>query len=55
MKNLRDVWIQLATPRNQKVLYLLLTLVALAIAAGAPGTGSGTGGAGGLNLVRGGW
>jgi hypothetical protein len=50
MKSMRELWIKLATPRNQKILYILLTLAALAIASGAPGAGSGTGGAGGLSL-----
>ena len=55
MSSLRSLWITLATPRNQKVLYVLLTLAALAIASGAPGAGSGTGGAGGLSLPSVGW
>ncbi len=34
----------LATPKNVKLFYLLLSLVALAVAAGAPGAESGIGG-----------
>jgi hypothetical protein len=37
MKKLQVLWITLSTPRNQKVVYVLLTLAALAIASGAPG------------------
>jgi len=55
MSSLRSLWISLSMPRNQRVLYVLLTLAALAIASGAPGAGSGTGGAGGLSLPGVGW
>lgn len=48
MKKLSALWTQYATPRNAKVLYILLSLVAVAVAGGAPGAGSGAGGIGGL-------
>jgi len=44
MTNLSNIFTKYATPRNRKVLYILLTLAALAIAGGAPGAGSGIGG-----------
>jgi hypothetical protein len=44
MKRLRYLWVRYGTPRNLKVLYILLTLAGLAVAGGAPGTGSGNGG-----------
>ncbi len=38
MNNLRRLLIQYGTPRNLKVMYILITLAALAIAGGAPAT-----------------
>jgi len=46
MRKLQRFWTQYATPRNVKVLYVLLTLAALAAAGGAPGAGGGGGGIG---------
>lgn len=43
MTNLVSMFTKYATPRNRKVLYILLTLAALAIAGGAPSAGSGLG------------
>jgi hypothetical protein len=43
MEKLRHLWIQYGTPRNLKVVYILVTLAALAVAGGAPSAGSGTG------------
>jgi hypothetical protein len=43
MTKLNYLWIQVAAPRNRKVIYLLLALAALAIAGGAPSAGSGMG------------
>ena len=42
MKKLNQLWIQYATPRNVKVVYVTVALVALAVAGGAPGAGSGS-------------
>jgi hypothetical protein len=50
MEKLNRLWIQYNTPKNAKVLYIVLALIALAIAAGAPGAGSGTPG-GGPNIL----
>jgi hypothetical protein len=47
MQKLNSFWVRYGTPRNLRLVYVLLTLVALAIAGGAP-SGSGGGGAGGL-------
>jgi hypothetical protein len=44
MNKLDNLWVRYGTPRNRKVLYILLTLAALAVAGGAPGAGSGMGG-----------
>lgn len=44
MKKLNELWIRYGTPRNRKVLYIVLALSTLAVAGGAPGAGSGTGG-----------
>lgn len=41
MSNLKHLWVRYGTPRNLKVLYILMTLAALAVAGGAPGNGSG--------------
>ena len=43
MNKLNHLWIHYATPRNRKVVYILLSLAALAIAGGAPSAGSGMG------------
>jgi hypothetical protein len=43
MNKLNHLWVQYATPRNRKVVYILLTLAALAVAGGAPSAGSGMG------------
>ena len=43
MQKLNQFWMQYGTPRNLRVLYVLLTLIALAVAGGAPSNGSGTG------------
>lgn len=43
MHKVENLIINYATPRNRKVVYILLSLVALAIAAGAPGASSGLG------------
>ncbi len=48
MEKLVNLWIRHNTPRNAKVVTLLLVLVALAAAAGAPGAGSGAPGGGGI-------
>jgi hypothetical protein len=48
MKDLNQLWLRYATPRNRKVAYLVLSLIALAVAAGAPGAGSGSGGGAGI-------
>lgn len=44
MSKLQNLFANYATPRNRKVLFVVLTLGCLAIAAGAPGAGSGIGG-----------
>jgi hypothetical protein len=41
MKKLQSMWVQYGTPRNLKVLYILLILAAMAVAGGAPSGGSG--------------
>jgi hypothetical protein len=41
MQKLNQFWMQYGTPRNLRVLYVLLTLIALAVAGGAPSDGSG--------------
>jgi hypothetical protein len=41
MQKLNQFWMQYGTPRNLRVLYVLLTLIALAVAGGAPSIGSG--------------
>jgi hypothetical protein len=47
MKKVGELWLRYGTPRNRKVLYILLSLVALAVASGAPGaSGGGPGGVG---------
>ena len=43
MDELKVLWCRYGTPRNLKVIYILLTLAALVVAGGAPGTGSGNG------------
>jgi hypothetical protein len=43
MKKLNNLWVRYATPRNLRVLYLLVTLAALAVAGGAPSAGGGAG------------
>ena len=43
MSKLKFYWLRYGTPRNRKVLYILLTLAALAVAGGAPSAGSGVG------------
>ena len=43
MKDLKQLIVRYDTPRNRKILYILLTLAALAVAGGAPGAGSGMG------------
>jgi hypothetical protein len=48
MKDLNQLWIRYATPRNRKVAYIVLSLIALAVASGAPGAGSGAGGGAGI-------
>lgn len=48
MKKLSYLWARYATPRNAKVVYVLLSLAAIAVAGGAPGAGSGAGGIGGI-------
>lgn len=48
MEKLVNLWIRYHTPRNAKVVTLLLVLAALAAAAGAPGAGSGAPGSGGI-------
>jgi hypothetical protein len=49
MEKLNVLWIRYATPRNARILYLLLALAALAVAGGAPGAGSGAGSSAGLS------
>jgi hypothetical protein len=44
MNKLNSFWVKVATPRNLKVVYILVSLAALAVAGGAPGAGSGMGG-----------
>lgn len=44
MQKLNYLWIKYGTPRNARVLYILLALAALAVAGGAPSNGGGTGG-----------
>lgn len=44
MKKLSHLWVRYGTPRNRKVVYLVLGLVALAVASGAPSAGAGGGG-----------
>jgi hypothetical protein len=43
MKKLSTLYYQYVTPRNAKLIYILITLAALAAAAGAPSAGSGMG------------
>lgn len=49
MNKINNLLTHYATPRNRKVLYILLTLLGLAIAGGAPGASSGIGGGLGMN------
>lgn len=51
MKKLSGLWRQYGTPRNLKVVYIVLTLIALAVASGAPGAGSGAPGGVGLETI----
>lgn len=51
MNKFNNLLTQYATPRNRKVLYILLTLLSLAIAGGAPGASSGIGGGLGINSL----
>lgn len=51
MKRLKSLLLEALTPRNQRILYIVLVLASLAISAGAPGAGSGTGGGGGLRYL----
>lgn len=51
MKDLNQLWLRYATPRNRKVAYLVLSLIALAVAAGAPGAGGGAGGGAGITFM----
>jgi hypothetical protein len=41
MNNLKYLWVRYGTPRNRKIVYILLSLAALAVAGGAPSAGSG--------------
>jgi hypothetical protein len=41
MTKLNELWIRYGTPRNRKILYIMLSLSALAIASGAPSGGGG--------------
>ncbi len=43
MNKIKSAYYQYATPRNLKLVYILVTLAALAAAAGAPSAGSGIG------------
>jgi len=51
MDKLASMWVRYGTPRNRKVVYVVLSLIALAVAAGAPGTGSGAGSGAGLEQI----
>lgn len=46
MKELNQLWIRYVTPRNAKIVYILLALAALAVAGGAPSGGGGMPGGG---------
>jgi hypothetical protein len=48
MRKLNHLWVRYGTPRNLKILYVLLVLASLAVAGGAPSDGGGAPGAGGL-------
>jgi hypothetical protein len=41
MKKLNHLWVRYGTPRNLKILYILMVLAALAAAGGAPSGGGG--------------
>jgi len=43
MDELKVLWCRYGTPRNLKIVYILLTLTALVVAGGAPSTGGGNG------------
>jgi hypothetical protein len=45
MGKLKYLWVRYGTPRNLKVLYILMALTALVVAGGAPSTGGGNGAA----------
>jgi hypothetical protein len=48
MKKLNHLWVRYGTPRNLKILYILMVLAALAAAGGAPSGGGGAPGILGL-------
>ncbi|MEA3438932.1 MAG: hypothetical protein U9R58_01480 [Chloroflexota bacterium] len=49
MNKMGKLFTTYATPKNRKLLYIVLTLIGLAIAGGAPGASSGIGG--GINSL----
>jgi hypothetical protein len=42
MRKLNELWVRYGTPRNLKILYILIVLGALAAAGGAPSGGGGS-------------
>ena len=50
MRKLNQLWVRYGTPRNFKILYILMVLAALAAAGGAPSGGSGSPGIIGQSL-----
>lgn len=53
MEKFHATFIKLASNRNRKALFIILTLVGMAIAGGAPGAGSGIGGGPGVTSLFG--
>jgi len=53
MSKFNQALVKYTTPRNRKILVIILSLIGLAIASGAPGAGSGIGGGPGVNSLIG--